>query len=204
MTLGITNFMAWPIKDIILRFRAILAGFLNYYSFADNIRSLHWIYFLLHGSLRKTICRKLDIGTKDFLSSYGPNITITIRRSDGKNVQLDFPPPKLRRSPMKFQGSTTKDPLRTKDWVVPTLSSLDQCCSNCGTFQKVEMHHLKHLKTMNARLDSFGRMMARINRKQVPLCRPCHMLVHNVFGEYAGMSLKHFSYLKWNGLPKWV
>jgi len=28
---------------------------------------------------------------------------------------------------------------------------------------------------MNAKLDSFGRMMARINRKQVPLCQTCHL-----------------------------
>jgi len=35
--------------------------------------------------------------------------------------------------------------------------------------------------------------MARINRKQVPLCRPCHQKVHK--GTYAGMSLRHFQYI---------
>ena len=38
------------------------------------------------------------------------------------------------------------------------------------------------------------KMMARINRKQVPLCRPCHLKVHR--GNYLGMSLQHFKYIK--------
>ena len=63
------------------------------------------------------------------------------------------------------------------------------------------MHHLKHIKGMNAKLDSFGKMMAKINRKQVPLCRPCHLSVHK--GTCAGMSLKHFNYIKWEGEAKW-
>jgi hypothetical protein len=36
------------------------------------------------------------------------------------------------------------------------------------------MHHVKHLKTLNVKLSPFDQMMARINRKQVPLCPPCH------------------------------
>jgi hypothetical protein len=58
---GLTGFLAWPVKDLILRFRTILAGFVNFYSFADNIGSLIFIYHLLHGALKKTICRKMDI-----------------------------------------------------------------------------------------------------------------------------------------------
>jgi 5-methylcytosine-specific restriction endonuclease McrA len=104
---------------------------------------------------------------------------------------------------MNFQGTGyEKDPLMVKNWKVSTLTALDQCCANCGTFNKIEMHHLKHLKTMNAKLDSFGKMMARINRKQVPLCRPCHQKVHNVFGTYTGMSLRHFKYIPFEGTPK--
>ncbi|KAF8414396.1 type II intron maturase-domain-containing protein [Tirmania nivea] len=77
--LGIPSFSPWPIKDIILRYRAILNGILNYYSFADNRGSLSYIYFILHGSLRNTICRKLDIGIREFYRIYGPDITIRLQ-----------------------------------------------------------------------------------------------------------------------------
>jgi len=33
-----------PVKDIVLHYRAILMGFLNYYSFADNRPNLSYIY----------------------------------------------------------------------------------------------------------------------------------------------------------------
>jgi len=97
--LGIPKFIPLPVKDLILRYRTILSGFTNFYSFADNIGSLLYIYYLLHQSLRKTICRKLDIGKREFLSIYGPDISISLRKRDGTWVVLDFPPPKLLRAP---------------------------------------------------------------------------------------------------------
>jgi predicted HNH restriction endonuclease len=51
-------------------------------------------------------------------------------------------------------------------------------------------------------LDSFGKAMARINRKQVPLCSKCHDRVHN--GTFAGMSLTNFKFIKFSGTPKWA
>ncbi|RPB17894.1 hypothetical protein L211DRAFT_844267 [Terfezia boudieri ATCC MYA-4762] len=81
---GIPKFIAWSIKNLILRFRTILNGFLNFYSFVDNRGSLSFIYFLLHGTLRKTICRKLDIGGREFYSIFGREITISILRKDGQ------------------------------------------------------------------------------------------------------------------------
>jgi len=58
----------------------------------------------------------------------------------------------------------------------------------------IEMHHVKHIKTIGPKLTPFDKLMARINRKQVPLCRKCHLKVHK--GEYKGMSLNHFKYIK--------
>jgi len=177
--LGITNWIGWPIKELIHRFRAILNGLLNFYSFVDNRGSLAYIYYLLHGSLRNTICRKLNIGLQTFYSIYGPKISIYIlRKKDMKWVELNFACPPLVTMRWNFAGEPEVDPLTRKDWKVSTLSALGQCCANCASTVDVEMHHLKHLKTMNAKLDTFGKMMASINRKQVPLCKPCHMKVH--------------------------
>ena len=51
-----------PIRDLIIRYRSILSGILNYYSFVDNRPKLKTIYKILKESLRKTIEFKEKIG----------------------------------------------------------------------------------------------------------------------------------------------
>jgi hypothetical protein len=41
---SITKFLPLPVKDIIIRFRVILNGYLNYFSFIDNPSGLLKIY----------------------------------------------------------------------------------------------------------------------------------------------------------------
>lgn len=200
--LGITTFIPLPIKEMIIRYRSILSGFLNYYSFSDNRYTLRRIYYILKRSLQKTICRKLNIGIRECLKEYGRNVTLSIKKRNGENVKLNFVCPSLKRNPLNFMGTQKyEDPLTMKNWRISTISALGQPCANCGDSKNVEMHHVKHIKTINPKLDSFGKMMARINRKQIPLCRLCHNKVHK--GTYAGFTLKHFSYIRWEGQPKW-
>lgn len=128
---------------------------------------------------------------KHLRNKYGRDICLRIRKRNGEWTRLDFSCPPLTRSPMAFRGAEKVwDPLAVKDWKISTLSALGQNCANCGTLQNIEMHHVKQIRTINPSLGSFDRMMARINRKQVPLCRVCHRKVHA--GRYAGMSLRHF------------
>lgn len=108
-------FLPLPVKDIILRFRVILYGYLNYFSFIDNPKGLLNIYGLLKSSLQLTICRKKDMGIREFLKSFGPDVTLKIRRRDGQVVQLDFKAPNVRRQPEKFYVKQRRpDPLLTK------------------------------------------------------------------------------------------
>lgn len=170
-------------------------GFLNYFSFVDNLKQLKKIHWILWESLRKTICRKLDIGKNDFLSQFGKDIEIKIRKKDGKTVTLDFPVPNLEKFATGFSGiKELGDPLASRNWKISTIAALGQPCANCGSNHKVEMHHLKHIKKINVKLDGFDQLMARINRKQVPLCQPCHNKVHK--GDHVGMSLQYFKHLK--------
>lgn len=115
-------------------------------------------------------------------------------RRDGECVSLDFPLPKLERNPKNFLYKEQKDPLLAKIWKVSKKFPLEQVCANCGTGRNIEMHHIKHIKTINPSLSTFDKMVARINRKQVPLCGECHRKVHA--GQYFGFSLKHFKYDK--------
>jgi len=190
-----------PVKDLILHYRSILTGIMNYYSFVDNRSSLYRIYKLIKGSLTKTICYKEKLSLKEFTRSYGRDIKLSIQKTDGSVAYLDFSQPSLTKNPMNFLTKHLADPLEHRTWKITKLDPLNQPCSNCGSREKIEMHHIKHIKTLNVKLNSFDKMVATINRKQVPICRDCHTKVHK--GTYFGFSLKHFKYNKWNGKPKW-
>jgi hypothetical protein len=52
-------------------------------------------------------------------------------------------------------------------------------CSACGSNQFVEMHHVRAMKDLNPKLSHIDKIMVRMNRKQIPLCRKCHIAKHS-------------------------
>jgi len=62
---------------------------------------------------------------------------------------------------------------------------MDKPCKLCGSTENVEMHHVRHIRKGN--LKGFTKFMAAINRKQIPVCRKCHMNIH--YGLYDGKKL---------------
>lgn len=71
-----------------------------------------------------------------------------------------------------------------------TARLIDAACSNCNSTSQVEMHHVRHIKKMNkpTRDNFLLSIRAQINRKQIPLCKECHIKVHK--GLYDGSSLR--------------
>jgi nicotine oxidoreductase len=49
------------------------------------------------------------------------------------------------------------------------------------------MHHVKHVCKQGHRYKGFHAEMALLNRKQIPLCKECHINVH--MGLYDGIKL---------------
>jgi hypothetical protein len=199
-----TPLTSLPIKELLIRYRSILYGYLNYFSFADNRSRLARLHWFLRASLIWAIRKKKQINRREVLDRFGRDITLTIMRKDGVEVSLDFAAPRLVTLPKKhkFMGYRgDRDPLAVMDWKISTLDNMGQGCANCGESDRVEMHHVKHIKTINPRLSSFDKLLARINRKQVPLCRRCHLQVH--MGTYTGRPLGHFYYIPFQGEAKW-
>jgi retron-type reverse transcriptase len=82
-------------------------------------------------------------------------------------------------------------------WVnLRTQASFDLCYSLCGDSNNVEMHHIKHVRKtpynlVPEKLPWLKAMILR-NRKQIPVCRHCHMeKIHK--GTYHGANLKAIS-----------
>ncbi|MFI0451840.1 hypothetical protein [Actinomadura sp. 6N118] len=68
-----------------------------------------------------------------------------------------------------------------------TKSSLGRICCVCGSTDRVQMHHVRHIRKMGNKVTGFTRTMAALNRKQIPVCHGCHVKIHN--GAYDGMGL---------------
>jgi nicotine oxidoreductase len=73
------------------------------------------------------------------------------------------------------------------NYKLDTMRSLDEICAVCGSSEEIEMHHVKHVRKDSVEAEGFTRLMSKLNRKQLPACRPCHKKIHK--GLYDGMSL---------------
>lgn len=188
---SIWKFLVLPMKDMVLRYRAIFNGYNNYYSFVDNKVLMSKIYWILKVSLRKTLSRKFKLSKYGIIEKFGKDFNCNYTNAKKESKLVNFKFPKLVKQPMDFKAGAYnfRDPLYAGLWNVRSIGSIGQICASCGSTEKIEMHHLKHIRTINVKLNSFDKLLAKINRKQVPLCITCHDKVHNA--KYQGMSLKH-------------
>jgi hypothetical protein len=55
----------------------------------------------------------------------------------------------------------------------------DLKCKVCGSDYRVEMHHIKKMADLKPTTRYVDKLMAKAQRKQIPLCRDCHMKHHH-------------------------
>jgi len=61
-----------------------------------------------------------------------------------------------------------------------SMARLDNLsCAKCGSTHKVEMHHVRALKDLKPEISHVDKMMSKAKRKQIQLCRVCHMDKHH-------------------------
>jgi hypothetical protein len=147
-----------------------MRGFLNYYSFVHNYpRLVSYLEFILKQSCAKLLATKFSLGTMaKVYKKFGPTL------AGPKGTAILKPSYK---TSLKFlvKGSPTIGAL-FQEKSTATLDNIE--CSICGSTHRVEMHHIRAMKNLNPKLSYMDRMMVRINRKRIPLCRACHMLKH--------------------------
>jgi len=186
----------------------VIRGLDSYYKVANNRRATtHRVMYIIRNSLAKTFAAKFKLGTiskviakagKDLrkpLQSKKPIIGNTDQRqikdaAKGKliarTVRIPFtlakevaPLPDLSHS-FDGRGAGPRDPymiLRGRAERAHTALFFKGVCSACGSENSVEMHHVRGIKDLKGRTRS-ERIMIAVNRKQIPLCRPCHLKAH--------------------------
>ena len=176
-------------EDIIRRYNWVIRGILFYYKSVENINQFSYILWILKFSAVNTLARKLNISPKQIWKKFGNPITIPcgeeINNNKKKTIVLHNPDTLKRDRTLKPGEYHNLDPFNVTTFTIRSNSAWDASCLICGEDDNVEMHHVKHIR--KGEIKGFTKVMQKLNRKQIPVCRDCHMNIHK--GLYDGISL---------------
>jgi len=170
--------------QIIQQYNAVYRGYMNYYSFVQNKGTLAGqLYFYLKGSCLKLLAAKLKLKTQaQVLKKLGKNLKVFHKHTDSNGKvtvrPTEFITPDYTNNVWDFKTdpSTVIEALYANPKSIATLMGLE--CAKCGSTTKVEMHHIKKMSNLKERDSEIDRLMIKNKRKQIALCRKCHMEKH--------------------------
>lgn len=182
-------------QQIISLFSSINRGLQNYYRFVDNLDCLVRIQYILHYSLAKTFAAKYRLSIKKVFTRFGKNITVIVKAQDGKkdrhiSFYLNTDWEKRRNA---FGINDCNVDLVQMAYRMYTRSKLGKPCCICNSVKQVENHHVRHIRKMKQKAaKGFQKVMQSLNRKQIPVCKACHLKIHQ--GKYDGLKLSDLAY----------
>lgn len=191
------SWMLFDDTQIVNLFSSIWRGLLNYYSFVDNRTELRRIQYILLYSCARTLAGKHHTSVHKLFKKHGKRLKIQVKNADNKVIHVtEFHLVKsLKRDHMNFRinDSEANNGGKTVLWIkLKTKSKLNFPCCICGEKDNIEMHHVKHVRKMGEKVKGFTKLMATLNRKQIPVCRKCHVKIHN--GLYDGLALSKLAH----------
>nr|YP_009739347.1 hypothetical protein [Tricholoma bakamatsutake]QIC20190.1 hypothetical protein [Tricholoma bakamatsutake] len=188
-----TQIMNLSHYEIITFYNSKINGLLNFYAFASNYNRLRYILYLFQMSCAYTLARKYKLGNfAQAFSKFGklltdPETEIKLKWPDTMKVRHDY---KSKNNIPKFTD------IISETWLAKlTKSTFEKTCALCGTTSQIEMHHLRSVKNVRARMrtgnSTYAQWFGATQRKQVPLCSYHHHLYHN--GELSAADLREIS-----------
>jgi group II intron reverse transcriptase/maturase len=184
----------WTVLDedqIVSLYSSINRGIQQYYRPADNWPQLERVQHILKYSLAKTLALKRKTLITRVMK--GRDVGVQVRNKNGQMRRIVF----YRNTDWTTNRDAFKDSpevdLVRMNVRMRTRSKLGLPCVVCGDPDTVQMHHVRHIRKMDGGAPKgFTRVMAALNRKQVPVCKACHEKIHR--GKYDGLSLKDLAY----------
>jgi len=55
---------------------------------------------------------------------------------------------------------------------------VNEGCEKCGSKEDLQLHHVNPRKNINIKLGKIGYIKSSVSRKQILLCRSCHVKIH--------------------------
>jgi len=172
----------FEVSHIVKHYHIMWKGISNYYSFADNYGMLGRIHYILKYSCVLTLASKLRLGTaKQVFKKYGKDLKVIVNNK----VVASFPQESFAK-PSTFHNTAISkiNPLSRIDQLAKatfrTRNIFEASCTHCGSTENVEVHHVRKLRDSSKAIkaDWLTSMMSRMNRKQIPLCKICHIDYH--------------------------
>lgn len=113
---AITKFIFLDHAAIILRYNSIISGFLNYFSFVDNLAEFQQIFsYILRHSCAKTLARKFNLKSRaGAFKKFGRDLGVTIESKNtalGKIYKLAIPKSLKKSRAFKINLAKFNDPL---------------------------------------------------------------------------------------------
>lgn len=186
------RFINHPLYDIVEHYKMVERGILQYYKLANNYgRVAARIHYILKYSCALTIASKMKLTTlRRVFNKYGKNLSI---KNGSGEIITSYPTVNYRR-PKKFfmapvlNYSSLEAYIDQYDRRVQRgRKDLKGPCALCGSTKRIEIHHVRKLSKTKKK-DYLSVMMARMNRKQIPVCQKCHIKIHQ--GVYDGKRIK--------------
>jgi hypothetical protein len=182
------RFINHKLYDMVEHYKAVERGILQYYKLANNYgRVAARVHYILKYSCALTIASKMKLNTlKRVFNKYGKNLNI--KDESGKIITMyptvDYRRPKKITIPPIFNYCSLESYIDQYDKRVQRgRKDLKGPCILCGSKQEIEVHHVRKL-SKTKRKDYLSSMMARMSRRQVPVCKKCHIKIHQ--GIYDG------------------
>jgi group II intron reverse transcriptase/maturase len=171
-------------KDQIMAlYNSVYRGFINYYSFSHNLGSISgFIHSNLKSSCAKLLAAKFTLGSQSqVFKRFGKNL------QGQDNIAFVEPVYKIKPWDFKTPSDPRINPQSSDNGIVNTLyaetiskASLENLvCAICDSNYRVEMHHIRYLKDLNPKVSKIDELMIKRRRKQIALCRACHMKHHS-------------------------
>lgn len=180
--------------EIVMRYNYCIRGLINYYG--DMMRDfshLNLYISVFNYSCAHTLACKHRSSIRKVMGKYGWPITAHQKVLGGGDADLksitllNYQSCKAMLSERKevTSDSDAVDFLQVRiNW--RTAYKLQKHCVICGSSDRLEMHHIRHVKNSGIE-EGFKKVISNINRKQICVCHACHSKIHR--GLYDGLAL---------------
>lgn len=184
--------------DIVSKFQLEFIGIVQYYKLARNLGKLFKIKWIIQNAMLRTLANKHKTSVAKLVKKYKKWKIINGKRysvievsyvKNGKSISKYFGGISLERTSVNNVSNIT-DNIITFNFPRSSVAEklLNNKCEICGSTDRVEIHHIKHLKNIKKSKEPWALRMIALNRKTIALCHKHHCEVHK--GKYNDRKLR--------------
>ena len=180
------SWLSLEVRQIITLANSIIRGYENYYSFVLNKGQLcSYIYYIIKDTVLRTLANKLSLSSRaKVIQKFGPDISLFDQNKRDKEnkptLVTKLYKPSYQLNLWDFKSRVFDTNIKALFASDLSLAELDNLLRTvCGSAHKVEMHHIRAMKDIKHKKGTLDYLMAKRYRKQIPVCRDCHMAHHS-------------------------